>query len=76
MPEEIARRCIKMFSFYGGVVLDPFAGSGTTLKVAKELGREYVGYEIYETYKEIINKKLDLVIAPSIGKDKKGNDNE
>lgn len=61
MPEEIARRCIKLFSFKDGVVLDPFTGSGTTLKVAKEFGRKYVGYELYETYKEIIQKKLDSV---------------
>ena len=46
MPEEIARRCIKLFSFVDGVVLDPFAGSGTTLKVAKELKRKFVGYEL------------------------------
>lgn len=61
MPEEIARRCIKMFSFKNGVVLDPFAGSGTTLKVAKELGRKYVGYELYDSYAEIIKKKIDSV---------------
>jgi site-specific DNA-methyltransferase (cytosine-N4-specific) len=61
MPEEIARRCIKMFSFAEGVVLDPFTGSGTTLKVAKELGRQYVGYELYESYAEVINKKLESV---------------
>ena len=61
MPEEIARRCIKLFSFYNGVVLDPFTGSGTTLKVAKELGRQYVGYELYDSYAEIIQKKLDSV---------------
>lgn len=60
MPEEIARRCIKMFTFVGDIVLDPFAGSGTTLKVAKELGRNYVGYEIMETYKNIIQQKLML----------------
>lgn len=61
MPEEIARRCIKLFSFYNGVVLDPFTGSGTTLKVAKELGRQFVGYELYDSYAEIIQKKLDSV---------------
>ena len=58
MPEEIAKRCIKMFSFANGLVLDPFAGSGTTLKVAVSLKRNYVGYEIYENYKEIIYKKI------------------
>jgi site-specific DNA-methyltransferase (cytosine-N4-specific) len=61
MPEEIARRCIKLFTFVGDIVLDPFAGSGTTLKIAKELERNYVGYEIMETYKPIIEKKLKSV---------------
>lgn len=57
MPEEIARRLIRLYTFVGETVLDPFAGSGTTLKVAKELNRNYVGYEIYEHYKDIIAKK-------------------
>ena len=61
MPEEIARRCIKLFTFVGDIVLDPFAGSGTTLKVAKELERNFVGYEIMEIYKPIIEKKLKSV---------------
>ncbi len=60
MPEEIARRCIRMFSYVGDLVLDPFAGSGTTLKVAKELGRKYVGYEIYQNYAPVIEEKLSL----------------
>ena len=58
MPEEIARRCIRMFTCINDVVLDPFTGSGTTLKVAKELQRKFVGYEIYEHYREVINEKL------------------
>jgi len=58
MPEEIARRCVRLYTYIGDVVLDPFAGSGTTLKVAKELKRNYVGYEISESYKKIINAKL------------------
>ena len=61
MPEEIVRRCIKLFTFVGDIVLDPFAGSGTTLKVAKELERNFVGYEIMEIYKPIIEKKLKSV---------------
>jgi site-specific DNA-methyltransferase (cytosine-N4-specific) len=60
MPEEIARRCIRLFSFAGDIVLDPFAGSGTTLKVAKELHRHYIGYELYEYYKNIIEQKLNI----------------
>ena len=60
MPEEIARRCIRMYSYVGDTVLDPFAGSGTTLKVAKELGRKFVGYELYEHYKPVIDRKIAL----------------
>ena len=58
MPEEIPDRCIRMFTFEGDTVLDPFAGSGTTLKVAKRLGRHYVGYEIMEAYRPCIERKL------------------
>lgn len=58
MPEEIARRCIKMFSFVDGIVLDPFTGSGTTLKVAVSLKRKYIGYELYKNYKAVIDKKI------------------
>lgn len=61
MPEEIPRRLIKLYSFYDDVVLDPFTGSGTTLKVAKELGRQYIGYELMENYKDVIEKKLNAV---------------
>lgn len=61
MPEEIPYRLIKIFSFVGDVVLDPFAGSGTTLKVAKELERFYIGYEIMPFYKEIIDKRLSFI---------------
>jgi DNA modification methylase len=59
MPEEIVARCVKLYSFYGDVVLDPFTGSGTTLRVAKSLNRKFVGYEIMESYSEIIEKKLE-----------------
>jgi len=45
-PEEIPNRLIKLFSFHGETVLDPFLGSGTTMKVAQELGRNSWGYEI------------------------------
>lgn len=58
MPEEIVRRCIRLYTFTGDLVLDPFAGSGTTLKVAKELQRKFVGYEISKNYESIIRRKL------------------
>ena len=58
MPEEIPRRCVRLFTCVGDLVLDPFAGSGTTLKAAKELKRNYIGYEIMKSYKGTIDKKL------------------
>jgi site-specific DNA-methyltransferase (cytosine-N4-specific) len=61
MPEEIVKRLIRLYSFENDVVLDPFAGSGTTLKVAKELNRNYIGYELYENYSDVINAKLESV---------------
>src|SRR3989475_12869313 len=58
-PEEIPKRLIKLFTMVGETVLDPFAGSGTTLKVARELGRKGVGYEIDLELKKVIRKKLE-----------------
>ena len=60
MPEEIIYRCVRLFSYVNDIVLDPFTGSGTTLKVAKEENRSYIGYEVMDSYKEIIAQKLDL----------------
>jgi len=57
-PEELVRRLIKLFSFVGENVLDPFLGSGTTTKVAKELGRNSYGYEIDLELEEIIKEKI------------------
>ncbi|MCL4558593.1 MAG: site-specific DNA-methyltransferase [Deltaproteobacteria bacterium] len=59
-PEELPKRLIKMFSFYGDTVLDPFLGSGTTAKVALELERNTVGYEINESFLDIIKDKLGI----------------
>ena len=59
MPEQIPYRLIKMYSFVNDIVLDTFTGSGTTLKVAKELNRNYIGYEIYQQYKPLIEKKIN-----------------
>ncbi|OPL12651.1 MAG: hypothetical protein AVO34_06860 [Firmicutes bacterium ML8_F2] len=57
-PDELVRRLVKMYSFKGDIVLDPFLGSGTTVKVARELDRKGVGYEINEKYKPAIHAVL------------------
>ena len=57
-PEELPRRLIRMFTFPGDTVLDPFLGSGTTVKVALELGRRVVGYEINPDFAEVIREKI------------------
>jgi len=59
-PDELPRRLIRMFTFVGDTVLDPFLGSGTTVKAALELGRNAVGYEINDDFGEIIREKLGL----------------
>src|SRR3989441_2191023 len=59
-PEEIPRRLVKLFTMVGETVFDPFAGSGTTLKVARELGRKGIGYEIDLELKPVMRKKLGL----------------
>ncbi|MGA8140552.1 MAG: site-specific DNA-methyltransferase, partial [Desulfobaccales bacterium] len=57
-PEELPRRLIRMFSFQGDTVLDPFLGSGTTVKAALESGRNALGYEINENFLKILEEKL------------------
>ena len=49
-PEELANRILKLFSFQGDVVLDPFNGVGTTTVVAKRIGRKYLGIDISKDY--------------------------
>lgn len=57
-PEELPKRLIKMFSFVGDTVLDPFLGSGTTSLAALKLSRNSIGYEINEEYLSTIKKRL------------------
>jgi site-specific DNA-methyltransferase (adenine-specific) len=59
-PEELPRRLIKMFSFVGDTVLDPFLGSGTTCLAAKNLNRNSIGYEINEDFLPTIKEKLGI----------------
>lgn len=62
-PEELPARLIKMFTFTGETVLDPFIGSGTTSLAAKNLQRNSVGYEINSEFIEIAKQKLDIYQA-------------
>ncbi|MCD6266440.1 MAG: ParB/RepB/Spo0J family partition protein [Deltaproteobacteria bacterium] len=66
-PDELCLRLIKMFSYETDTVLDPWLGSGTTVKVARELNREAIGYEKEPQYKAVIMEKLG--IAPEKAKD-------
>ncbi len=57
-PEELPKRLIKMFSFVGDTVLDPFLGSGTTTLAAKNLNRNSIGYEINSQFLPFIKEKI------------------
>jgi DNA modification methylase len=57
-PEELPHRLIKMFSFPGETVLDPFMGSGTTALAARNLVRNSIGYEINPEFIPIIKEKI------------------
>ena len=59
-PDELVMRLVKMFSYEGDTVLDPWLGSGTTVKVARELRRNGIGYERDLRYKSLIMKKLGV----------------
>lgn len=61
-PEELAKRSIKLFSFEGDTVLDPFNGVGTTTKVAKELGRKYLGIDVSKEYCEKARIRLQEIV--------------
>ena len=57
-PIELPTLCIKAGCPVGGVVLDPFNGSGTTGEAAIKLGREYIGIELNPDYIELTRKRL------------------
>lgn len=58
-PDLLAERHILSWSNEGDIILDPMAGSGTTLKMAKKNNRNYIGIEIAPEYIDIINKRLE-----------------
>ena len=63
MPERLLGRIIEASSDPGEIVLDPFAGSGSTLIVAKKLGRAYLGFEFSENYFTQVSARLDAIKA-------------
>jgi len=63
MPEQLLGRIIRTSSNEGELVMDPFAGSGSTLVVAKKLGRKYVGFELSKSYAENVRERLEKVSA-------------
>ena len=62
-PLEIVERMVKSSCPEGGLVLDPFAGSGTTVEACIRNQRHYIAFEINETYFDIINKRADKAKA-------------
>ena len=60
MPEQLLARIVRASSSPGDVVLDPFAGSGSTLRVAKHLGRDAIGIEMSEDYVVAARKRLEV----------------
>ena len=68
-PLELPRRLIKMFSFYGDTVLDPFLGSGTTSRAALDLGRNSIGYETNKDFLETIKSKIGISKEPILYKE-------
>jgi len=63
-PESLMRELIGLFSDIDNTILDPFMGSGTTLRAAKDLGRKAIGIEICEAYCEIAAKRLQQEVLP------------
>ena len=62
-PEELPKRCIKMFSWKDANVCDPFSGAGTVAVACQKLGRNYVGFEISEEYCKISNERLQKELS-------------
>ena len=62
-PVEIPHRLIKLFSFWGDTILDPFSGTGTTGVAALNNGRNYIGYDTNKTYCDISKSRLDKIIT-------------
>jgi len=69
-PVELPLRLIKFLTYRGGLVLDPFAGTGTTLVAAKLTGRHAVGYEISEEYARFAERRLSATPSAAFSLDR------
>jgi site-specific DNA-methyltransferase (adenine-specific) len=65
-PIGVMRRLVQVASHPGQTVVDPFMGSGTTLRAAMDLGRKAIGIEIEERYCEIAARRLDQMVLPMV----------
>lgn len=63
-PDELVKRCVKLHSWKGSLIVDIFNGSGTTTKVCKMLNRNFIGFDITKEYCEIAEKRLKEVDVP------------
>jgi DNA modification methylase len=61
-PEELVDRVLKLFSYKGDIILDPFNGVGTTCAVAKKLERDYVGIDVSEKYCSVAENRLKEIL--------------
>jgi site-specific DNA-methyltransferase (adenine-specific) len=61
MPEAVLERIIRVATNPDDLVIDPFAGSGTALAVAKKLGRRFFGIELSEVYADGVRKRLQMI---------------
>ncbi len=64
-PEELPFRLLQLYSFTNDIILDPFAGSGTTGVAALRSGRKFIGYEISEVYKSLADKRFEPLLEQS-----------
>lgn len=69
-PEELAYRLVRMFSFIGDTVLDPFMGTGTTLLAASRCGRNAIGIEVEPDYVKMATNRLETALSSLFEQDR------
>ena len=65
-PEELPKRVLKLFSYKGDIVLDPFNGAGTTSFVAWKLKRRFIGIDISDKYCKTALKRIEIISSQQI----------